>query len=351
MNNVYEKDLFISYSTENTDIAQYVVEKLEKRGLKCFIAPRDITSGNDYATEIINGISNSLAVLLVFSSSADKSGYVLREINSAVSRNKTIIPFRIENIVPSEAMEFYLGPTHWLDAFPNILESHLDSVENVLNGIKKQFNPPQKSIQIVGPKLLTIDQLLEIGYTYEKLTMRELELDYISLPQNKYMLDENLEGTFDDWIENVRAYSDSSCFIVKDDEIVAYTDIFPINDDDFEQLKTGQVMIRDEMVALYSFGGNFNVFIPLVAFEANYANQNICSKILNWIVSKIHTWEENNIFVNQVCVVAYSALVEKFVKTLGFEYTGTNPAKGKCYTSTISQLKIKPLIKKILLEA
>ena len=113
---VFKYDLFISYANENKGIADYIVEKLEKRGHKCFIAPRDIRIGAEYAVEIVTGISNSTAVLLVFSSKSDKSHYVLREINSAVSRNKPIIPLRIEDFLPSEAMEFYLGPTHWLDA-------------------------------------------------------------------------------------------------------------------------------------------------------------------------------------------------------------------------------------------
>lgn len=112
---LFKYDLFISYASENKDIADYIVDKIEKRGYKCFIAPRDIRTGSEYAVEIIRGISNSTAILLVFSSKLDKSHYVLREINSAVSRNRPIIPLRIEDFLPSEAMGFYLGPTHcWM---------------------------------------------------------------------------------------------------------------------------------------------------------------------------------------------------------------------------------------------
>ena len=137
MENGSAYDLFVSYATHNKEIAEYVVQKIEARGARCFIAPRDLRSGREYASEIIRGIECSLAVLLIFSSDSDRSAYVLREINSAVSRNKTIIPLRIENFLPSEAMEFYLGPTHWLDAFPQVLETHLDSVFSILN--HKQF--------------------------------------------------------------------------------------------------------------------------------------------------------------------------------------------------------------------
>ena len=129
---LFKYNLFLSYASENKNIADCIVDRIERRGYKCFIAPRDIWTGAEYAAEIIRGISNSTAVLLAFSSKSDKSHYVLREINSAVSRNRPIIPLRIEDFLPSEAMEFYLGPTHWLDAFPEILDVHLDKIVNIL---------------------------------------------------------------------------------------------------------------------------------------------------------------------------------------------------------------------------
>lgn len=136
----YQYDLFISYSTQNTDVANYLVEKIEKRGFKCFIAPRDISVSSEYAKTIIDGIGNSTAILLIFSSASDNSRYVISEINAAASRNKPIIPVRIENIIPSESMEFYLGPTQWLDAFPEISEVHLDKIISVLSGFDNNRN-------------------------------------------------------------------------------------------------------------------------------------------------------------------------------------------------------------------
>lgn len=106
----FKYDLFISYASENKDIADYIVDKIEKRGYKCFIAPRDIRTGSEYAVEIIRGISNSTAVLLVFSSKSDKSHYVLREINSAVSRNRPIIPLRIEDFFAFGSNGVLFGP-------------------------------------------------------------------------------------------------------------------------------------------------------------------------------------------------------------------------------------------------
>ena len=48
-----------------------------------------------------------------------------REVERAVSAQKHIVPFRVENLAPTGAMEYALGNTHWLDAFPGPLEPHI----------------------------------------------------------------------------------------------------------------------------------------------------------------------------------------------------------------------------------
>lgn len=69
----YKYDLFISHSTKNKDIADYLVKRIEERGYKCFIAPRDINPASEYPVELENGIIKSLAFLLIFSHDANVS--------------------------------------------------------------------------------------------------------------------------------------------------------------------------------------------------------------------------------------------------------------------------------------
>lgn len=102
-----------------------VCATLESQRIRCWIAPRDILPGTDYAEGIINGIDECQLLIVVFSSGANGSSQVRREVETAVSKEKVILPFRIEEITPSKAMEYCLGNTHWLDALTPPLESHL----------------------------------------------------------------------------------------------------------------------------------------------------------------------------------------------------------------------------------
>ena len=347
MNNLYKYDMFISYATKNADIAQYVVEKIERRGKRCFIAPRDINSGADYASEIIRGISNSLAVLLIFSSESDKSAYVLREINSAVSRNKTIIPLRIENFLPSEALEFYLGPTHWLDAFPQVLDTHLDSILSILKGLSAQSEEPlAKEVVFPGMQTVGISDLLAAGWTKKQITLREIELDYLCVPSDRYNMNDMTEGVLEDWIDSVQESADTSCALVRDDQIIGYCDFYPVERQDFELLRTGSAMIKADMIALYAFGGQFDAYIAMAAVDPDHASQDAYLRIFDWIFARLDQWNEEGISIDRIGISVYQPLLEKFSKALGFEYAGINPAGGKIYETTMEKLSENNLYRK-----
>lgn len=101
-----------------------MVALLEAQRLKCWIAPRDISPSADWAAEIIDAISSARIMLLVFSAGSNQSPQVRREVERAVHKGVTVLPFRIEDVVPSKSLEFFLSAQHWMDAFPPPREAH-----------------------------------------------------------------------------------------------------------------------------------------------------------------------------------------------------------------------------------
>ena len=49
-------DAFVSYALPDTRLANDIVVALESQGLRCWIAPRDVTPGAHYASEIVHAI-------------------------------------------------------------------------------------------------------------------------------------------------------------------------------------------------------------------------------------------------------------------------------------------------------
>ena len=62
-------------------------------------------------------------LVLVFSSHANQSPQVGREVERAVNRGIPIVPLRIENISPTQSLEYFIGTVHWLDALTPPVES------------------------------------------------------------------------------------------------------------------------------------------------------------------------------------------------------------------------------------
>jgi formylglycine-generating enzyme required for sulfatase activity len=125
-------DVFISYSSKDKVIADAVCAKLENNQIRCWIAPRDILPGMEYGQALVEAIKKSRLVVLVLSSNSNVSSQVMREIERAVSNEIPIIPLRIDNVLPSDSMEFYLSSVHWLDAITPPIEKHLDKLKDTV---------------------------------------------------------------------------------------------------------------------------------------------------------------------------------------------------------------------------
>jgi hypothetical protein len=120
-----EFDAFISYSTADKTAADAACAVLEAAGIRCWVAPRDISPGREYAAAIIDAIDRCRVMVLIFSLSANDSPQVRREIERAASKGVAIMPVRIEQVVPTKSMEYFLGDIHWLDAMTPPIENHL----------------------------------------------------------------------------------------------------------------------------------------------------------------------------------------------------------------------------------
>ena len=145
------KNVFISHSSKDKTIADVIVAALEQEGISVWIAPRDIPGGTDYGASIMKGLRECEVLVLVFSEASNTSKAVIREVQLAFNENKSIIPFRIEDVPVSDSMAFYLSGLHWVDAVQkeNNVDLLLKDVKGILqnlgNEIKKSHTAPEQS--------------------------------------------------------------------------------------------------------------------------------------------------------------------------------------------------------------
>ncbi len=133
-------DVFLSYSSKDKTWADAACAVLERYRIRCWIAPRDVTPGDEWAAAIMKGLNGSRVMVLIFSGHANASDEVRREVERAASKGMFILPVRVEDVEPEGSMEYALGNRHWLDAFTPPVEQHL---EKVAQSVKKLLGRPE----------------------------------------------------------------------------------------------------------------------------------------------------------------------------------------------------------------
>ena len=128
-------DVFISHSSKDKTIADAVCATLEKRGIRCWIAPRDVPPGQSWPAALVDGIRNSKVFVLVFSDVSNQSKQVTTEVGEAFDNSIPIVPFRIDDVKPSREMGYYIKSIHWLDAMNPPMERHLDKLAESITAL------------------------------------------------------------------------------------------------------------------------------------------------------------------------------------------------------------------------
>jgi TolB-like protein len=125
------KDVFISYASQDAAVANSVVEGLESQGIRCWIAPRDVTPGELYAGVIVRAIDAAKVTVLILSQHSAASPHVVREVERAASKRHPVISLRIDRAALPADLEYFLNTSQWLDAgegdvgrvFPRLMEA------------------------------------------------------------------------------------------------------------------------------------------------------------------------------------------------------------------------------------
>lgn len=150
---------FISHSSNDAEYAEKVCTLLEDAGHQCFIAPRDIRSGREYAEELILGIERSDAMVLMLSNAANSSPHVLREVEHAASRGIPILVYKLEEVTLTKSMEYFLMTHQWVNQKPN------DDIRKILQCITDMQEDTQ------------FDRITNAKENAEKASKKEVKTD------------------------------------------------------------------------------------------------------------------------------------------------------------------------------
>ena len=167
--------VFISHSSKDAQIAQLICHRLEDSGIKCWIAPRDITV-SDWAASIMDGLARSDVFVIIISESSINSGEVLKEVAQATSTCSYIVPFKVDQADLNQKLDYHLRPCHWLDASTPPIEARIEDLKNRIINLSTEDqvymnNRKQKLVEhMVWPKSVFLGRDSEVEEIAERLT-------------------------------------------------------------------------------------------------------------------------------------------------------------------------------------
>lgn len=123
--------VFISFASHDSATATALCSKMEQNGVRCWIAPRDVIPGQDYAGLITHAIREADAFILVLSEASYSSAHVLNELSLAFDRQLNIIPYCIDSSTPQDSFCYYLATKHRIISKGRI-EQDVDSILQAL---------------------------------------------------------------------------------------------------------------------------------------------------------------------------------------------------------------------------
>jgi len=109
--------VFVSHSSKDREIVVRLCHGLERRGIKCWVSSRDVAPGENYQEAIVRAIGKARIMILVFTQNANNSDEIKKEISLASQHKLTVIPVRVEDVVPSAAFAYELATRQWINMF------------------------------------------------------------------------------------------------------------------------------------------------------------------------------------------------------------------------------------------
>jgi len=103
--------LFISHAGDDHEVAAKICACIEARDVKCWIAPRDVPGGSNYAQVIEKEVRAAGAILVVVSNNALVSRGVLREVALADTVDKQFFVIRVDatTITAGSGLGYFLA--------------------------------------------------------------------------------------------------------------------------------------------------------------------------------------------------------------------------------------------------
>jgi hypothetical protein len=206
-------DVFISFSTKDTETAHRVYDGLAAHGISCWISSKNIPAGSNYQSEIPNILKTAKVMVLIFSRNANSSGEIEKELALASQNRLTVMPLRIDDAHPTNAFTYNLATSQWVEVFPDF-ERSLNSVAKTIKDVTSRI----ETFTLKVRKVLEDDG--HIGPTEQKFLEEIASESHIVPERARRIISDVVGGSVAlDAPESIRKYLEVIYFVLADGKV------------------------------------------------------------------------------------------------------------------------------------
>jgi hypothetical protein len=111
--------IFISHSSQDKKQANLICKTMDDNHIPCWIAPRNISAGENFAEVIPTAIEQSTYFVVLISKNALDSVQVIKEVTLATRYRKKLIAIFLEDIPLTNAFDYHLSTSQWIPLYQN----------------------------------------------------------------------------------------------------------------------------------------------------------------------------------------------------------------------------------------
>lgn len=345
-------EIFISYSSQDIDIAKAVVEYLEDEGYSCFASYKDIPVGTVWASAITDAIEQCEIMIALYSEFYNQSAQVDREIELCCDiEHKPVVTFKLVETPMKGVKKFFLKNLNWISTY----------------GDFKTYLPKllQTICQHIGfPKVMGV---LQKNTREDKIYSEALT--NISLPSNKFncyvgqcvtpqmiyqavgidccVYKDEFQGVYETcinwWKRNPAVYIMIEDSVKK--EIVGYINAMPLTEEYYEIIRSGKTIDTDipcDMIETYDFPDTYKLYFSSIAIHPDYHNTSAFKALFDGFIIHVLQLYEREIYFSSIVADAVSDAGEKLCKYMGLQYLKKSNHKSKIYEGVLIPPSIRP---------
>ena len=346
------KEIFISYSSQDTDIATQVVTYLENNGYHCFVSYRDIPVGSVWASAITEAIEQCKMMIALYTENYNQSQQVDREIELCCdTEKKPVVTFKLSDVPMHGAKKFFLKNLNWINTNGDLLTS----LPNLLRTVNQHIGNPEKKPSGLGvlreeklhSEALTSIQLPSnkfVCYVGQNVTP---EMIFQAVGIDECVYKDEFQGVYETcinwWKQNPAIY-----VMIEDPDtkqIVGYINAMPLAEEYYQLIRSGATIDTDvpcEMIETYDFPDTYMLYFSSIAIHPSYRNTSAFKALLDGFMIHILQLYDREIYFSSILADAVSDIGEKLCKYIGLQFIRESNHGSKIYEGALLPPTIRP---------